>query len=85
MILIVYGEHKELFEADAWNVPDAIKELYAYVGGSIGENLFGKAIEGMVKTATIGDMVRFYNALALEKPIHKIFTDATTYWSGDDG
>lgn len=44
MILIGYGEHKELFETDAWNVPDAIKALYAYGKGGIDEDLFDVAI-----------------------------------------
>lgn len=85
MILIVYGEHKELFESDAWNVPDAIKELYAYGQGSIAEDLFDAAIEGMVKTASVDDMIRLYNALAIEKPIHKILTAAMQFWRADNG
>ncbi len=84
MILILYGEQKELFETAAWSVPDAIKELYKYGKGGIDEDLFDTAIEGMVRSGTVDDMVRLYNALAIEKPIHKIFTEAMQYWVGNE-
>lgn len=84
MILIVYGEHKELFVTEAWSVPDAIKELYQYEKGDIDEELFDAVIEGLIKSASVDKMVGLYNALAIEKPIHKIFTEAMQYWRADN-
>lgn len=85
MILIVYGKEKELFTSKQYAVPDAIVELYQYVKGGLDDDLFSKAIDGMVKTAGVPDMVRFFNALACEKPIHTIYTQAQEYWRADDG
>ena len=84
MILIEYGENKELFITDARDVPEAIKELYRYVGGAIDEDLFCAAIEGLTKIAITEKLVRLYNAIAFEKPIHQIFTGANQYWRADD-
>ena len=84
MILIEYGEHKELFITDAWEVPDAIKELYRYVKGRIDEDLFCLSIEGLRTAASTFDMVRLYNSVACETPIHQIFTGANQYWRADD-
>lgn len=85
MILIVYGEEKKIFASKYYNVPDAIYELYQFVKGGLDDDLFSKAIDGMVKTAGVPDMVRFFNALACEKPIHTIYTQAQEYWRDDDG
>ena len=83
MILIEYGENKELFMTDTWCVPEAIKELYQYVQGGIDEDLFCMAIDGL-KKEPVKNMVRFYNVLACERPIHQIFTGAERYWSDDN-
>lgn len=83
MILVEYGENKELFMTDTLCVPDAIKELYQYVKGGVDEDLFCMAIDGL-RTEPAGNLVRFYNALACERPIHQIFTDAERYWSDDN-
>lgn len=80
MILIVYGEKNELFKSNSYNVPDAIIELYKYGKGGIDDDLFEAAISGMIREASISDMVRMYNALACEKPIRTIFTGAEEYW-----
>ena len=85
MILIVYGKDKELFTSKQYAVPDAIVELYRYVKGVLDDDLFALAIDGMVKTANISDMVRFSNVLSCEKPIHTIYTQAQEYWRADDG
>ena len=84
MILIEYGKNKEMFIIDAWNVPEAIKELYRYVKGGIDEDLFCAAIDGLTKISTTDEIVRLYNALACEKPIHQIFTGANQYWRADE-
>ena len=84
MILIIYGKEKEIFTSKQYNVPDAIVELYRYVNGGLDDDLFSMAIDGMVKTANISDMVRFFNVLACEKPIHTIYTQAQEYWRADD-
>lgn len=85
MILIVYGKSKELFLVDARNVPDAIIELYEYTKGGLDEDLFTKAISGMVSGASIGDMVRLFNATATDAPIYTIYTNVNEYWRADDG
>ena len=85
MILIVYGKDKELFTSNQYAVPNAIVELYRYVKGGLDDDLFALAIDGMVKTANISDMVRFFNVLSCEKPIHTIYTQAQEYWRADDG
>lgn len=84
MTLIVYGKEREIFTSDSYSVPDAIVELYKYVGGGIDEDLFNLAIDGMVKTAGIQDMVRLFNVLALETPIQEIYTGANKYWVAND-
>ncbi len=84
MILIVFGKEKELFATNRYNAPDAIVDLYGYVKGGLDDDLFSMAIDGMVKTANISDMVRFFNALACEKPIHAIYTQAQEYWRAED-
>ena len=84
MILIVYGKEKEIFTSSQYAVPDAIVELYQYVQGGLDDDLFSMAIDGMVKTANISDMVRFFNVLACEKPIHTIYTQAQEYWRSGD-
>lgn len=85
MILIIYGKEKEIFTSKQYGVPDAIVELYQYVKGGLDDDLFSMAIDGMVKTAGIPDMVRFFNVLAYEKPIHTIYTQAQAYWRAEDG
>ena len=84
MILIVYGKEKEIFTSSQYNVPDAIVELYQYVQGGLDDDLFSMAIDGMVRTANISDMVRMFNVLACEKPIHTIYTQAQEYWRADN-
>lgn len=84
MILIVYGKEKEMFASKQYSVPEAIVELYHCVKGGLDDDLFSKAIDGMVKTAGIPDMVRFFNALACEAPIHAIYTQAQECWRADD-
>lgn len=84
MILIIYGKENEIFTSKQYNVPDAIVELYKYVKGGLDDDLFSMAIDGMVKTAGIQDMVRFFNVLACEKPIHTIYTQAQEYWRDND-
>lgn len=80
MILIVYGKDKELFSSDEHSVPAAIIELYEYTKGGLDVDLFDKAIDGMVQTASIDDMVRMFDALATDKPIHTIYTGVQEYW-----
>lgn len=84
MILLIYGKEKEIFTSKQYNIPDAIVELYQHVKGDLDDELFSIAIDGMVQTAGIPDMVRFFNALACEKPIHVIYTQAQEYWRTDD-
>jgi hypothetical protein len=84
MILIVYGKEKEIFTSSQYAVSDAIVELYQYVQGSLDDDLFSMAIDGMVRTANISDMVRMFNAMACEKPIHTIYTQAQEYWRPND-
>ena len=84
MILIVYGEEKKIFASKYNAVPETIVELYQYVKGDLDDDLFSKAIDGMVKTAGIPDMVRFFNALACEAPIYTIYTQAQECWRADD-
>lgn len=80
MTLIVYDKNKELFVSHEDSVPDAIVQLYAYTKGGLDEDLFSKAINGMVMTASIGDMVRLFNATSLNAPIHAIYTAGSCYW-----
>ena len=84
MILIVYGKEKEIFTSTKYSVPDAIVELYLHVKGCMDDDLFSIAIDGMVNTAGIPNMVRFFNVLACEKPIHAIYAQAQEYWRADD-
>lgn len=84
MILIVYGKEKEIFASTQCNAPDAIVELYQYVKGGLDDDLFSMAIDGMVRTANVSDMVRMFNVLACEKPIHTIYTQAQEYWRAND-
>lgn len=84
MILIVYGKDNDIFTSKQYAVPDAIVELYRYVKGGLDDELFSMAIDGMVRTANISDMVRLFNAMACEKPIHTIYTQAQEYWRADD-
>ena len=85
MILIIYGKDKELFFSDENSVPDAIIGLYEYTKGGLDVDLFVKAIDGMVKTASIGDMVRMFDTLATDKPIHEVYTGVTKYWKAESG
>lgn len=85
MILIIYGKDKELFFSDENSVPDAIIGLYEYTKGGLDEDLFVKAIDGMVKTASIDDMVRMFDTLATDKPIHAVYTGVTKYWKAESG
>lgn len=84
MILIVYGEEKKIFTSEEYAVPKAIDELYQLVKGDLDDDIFSKAIVGMVNTADIPDMVRFFNALACEAPIYTIYTQAQECWRADD-
>ena len=84
MNIIIFDENKEVFETTAWNVPDSIKELYAYGGGVISKELFDKTIDGLNKTGSTTEMVELYNSLALAKPIHKIYTEARVWWEQED-
>lgn len=85
MTLIVYGKTEEMFVTEIQSVPDAIIELYEYTKGGLDEDLFSKAIYGMQSTASVGDMVRLFNATALDAPIGIIYTNAKEYWRADDG
>lgn len=85
MILLIYGKEKKIFTSKQYNIPDAIVELYQHVSGCMDDDLFSIAIDGMVQTAGITDMVRFFNVLAREKPINAIYAQAQEYWRADDG
>lgn len=47
--------------------------------------MFAKAIDGMVKTVSIDDMVRMFDTLATDKPIHAVYTGVTKYWKAESG
>ena len=88
MNIIIYGEKNDIFESNCVSIPEAIVELYKYCGGRVGSELFASVIEGMVRTATIQDMVTIFEHLVAGGVlIRRIYAGADRYFTevGFDG